>query len=263
MESTQIREVCYEIIVPSGQKNLRLDRFLGEQKIFKNRSQALKSIKQGKVLSNGATLKPSFQLKKGDVLKIYLPENSGKKDLLPYNFPVSCVYEDEDVLVVDKPAGLVIHPAPGHESDTLVNALFYKKRLSPGSGALRPGLVHRLDKDTSGLLILAKNKFSEDHLIQQFKIRTIQRMYWGIAFRAPKKPSGKIESYLTRHPKDRKRFVSQPSIPSTGGKKAITNYRILKQHESGLTWMEYALETGRTHQIRVHSSFFALSSCGR
>lgn len=255
MGNLQIREICYEITVPNGQEPCRLDRFLGEQKIFKTRSQALKIIKQGKVFSKGTSLKPSSLLKKGDVLKVYLPENSGKKKLLPYNFPVFCMYEDEDVLVVDKPAGLVIHPAPGHESDTLVNALFYKKQLSSGSDALRPGLVHRLDKDTSGLLILAKNKISEKHLIQQFKTRTIQRRYWGIVCKTPKELSGKIESYMSRHPKDRKRFTSHSSRPSTGGKKAITNYRTLKQHESGLTWMEYTLETGRTHQIRIHSSF--------
>ena len=254
MEIPQLKEVCYEITVPKEQENLRLDQFLAAQDIFKNRSQALKSIKQKKVLLKGKPLKPSWQLKEGDVLKIYLPENPKKETLSPYNFPIPCVYEDEDVLVVDKPAGLVTHPAPGHESDTLVNALFQKKKLSPGSDIFRPGLVHRLDKDTSGLLVLAKNKPSEENLIQQFKNRTIQRIYWGITLKAPKEHEGKIESYLTRHPKDRKRFISLSEMSTTGGKKAITNFRILKQHDSGLTWIEYSLETGRTHQIRIHSS---------
>lgn len=253
MKNTQAAEMCYEITVPKEQGSFRLDQFLGEQSLFKNRSQALKAIKQKKVLLKEKPLKPSFQLKEGDVLTIYLPTKPFE-ELAPYDFPVPCLYEDEDVLVVNKPAGLVTHPAPGHQSDTLINALFQKKKLSPGSHPLRPGLVHRLDKDTSGLLVMAKNKLSEENLIEQFKTRTIERIYWGIALKPPRQSKGKIESYLTRHPKDRKRFISLPTAPSSGGKKAITNYRILKQHASGLTWMEYSLETGRTHQIRVHST---------
>lgn len=262
MKTLPSKEVCYEITVSKEQKNFRLDQFLGKQDIFKNRSQALKAIKQEKVFLKGKPLKPSWQLKEGDVLKIYLPENPKKEILSPYDFPIPCIYEDKDVLVVDKPAGLVTHPAPGHESDTLVNALFQKKKLSSGSDIFRPGLVHRLDKDTSGLLVLAKNKFSEESLIQQFKTRIIKRLYWGITLKPPKKPIGKIESYLTRHPKDRKRFISLSEIPATGGKKAITNYRILKQHDSGFTWIEYSLETGRTHQIRIHSSYLHCSLVG-
>ena len=255
MKNIKARETYYKIIISKDQEGFRLDQFLGEQNIFKTRSQALKSIKDRKILLKETPLKPSYQLKEGDILTICLSPKPTKEKLSPYDFPVPCIYEDKDILVVDKPAGLVTHPAPGHESDTLVNVLFQRKTLSAGSHPLRPGLVHRLDKDTSGLLVLAKNKPSEENLIQQFKTRTIQRIYWGITLKPPKKPTGKIESYLIRHPKDRKRFISLPTEPATGGKKAITNYRILKQHDSGLSWMEYTLETGRTHQIRVHSSF--------
>ncbi|MCY4512668.1 MAG: RluA family pseudouridine synthase [Bdellovibrionales bacterium] len=255
MKNTQTEEICYKITVPKEQGNFRLDQFLGEQGLFKNRSQALKAIKQNKVLLKEKPLKPSFQLKGGDVLTIYLPAKLPEENLTSYDFPVPCLHEDEDILVVNKPAGLVTHPAPGHKSDTLINALFQKKNLSPGSHPLRPGLVHRLDKDTSGLLVLAKNKFSEENLIGQFKTRTIERIYWGITLKPFHQSKGKIESYLTRHPKNRKRFISLPAASASDGKKAITNYRILKQHDSGLTWMEYSLETGRTHQIRVHSVF--------
>lgn len=255
MGNIKTEEIPYQITTSKEQEGFRLDQFLGEQTIFKTRSQALKSIKNKKVLLKGIPLKPSYQLKEGDVLTISLPAQTKKEALSPYDFPVPCVYEDKDILIVDKPAGLVTHPAPGHESDTLVNALFQRKTLSPGSHILRPGLVHRLDKDTSGLLILAKNISAEKQLIQQFKTRRIQRTYWGITLKSPKESKGKIESYLTRHPKDRKRFISLPTKPSSGGKKALTNYQILKQHNSGLTWMKYVLETGRTHQIRVHSSF--------
>ena len=255
MKTIQSTEICYEITVPKEKENFRLDRFLGELNIFNTRSQALKAIKQNKILLKGKPLKPSFQLTGEDVLTIYLPAKSSKEELTAYDFPILCLYEDEDVLVVEKPAGLVTHPAPGHKSDTLINALFQNKNLSTGSHPLRPGLVHRLDKDTSGLLVLAKNKFSEENLIEQFKTRTIERIYWGITLKPPQQSNGKIESYLTRHPKDRKRFTSLPLASASDGKKAVTNYRILKQHDSGLTWMEDSLETGRTHQIRVHSAF--------
>ena len=268
MQTPQEKELCREITVPIEGEGLRLDQFLGAQNIFKNRSQALKIIQKGKVLLRGKKpLKPSSQLKEGDVLKIHLPPDfsaEGKK-LRPYDFPVPTVYEDEDVLVVEKPAGLVTHPAPGHSGDTLVNALVHqKKQLSSGSDRLRPGLVHRLDKDTGGLLVLAKNKFSEERLIQQFKNRSIKRVYWGVTFRSPARRTGKMESYLTRSLKDRKRFISLPEPPEEGrqAKRAVTNYRVLRQHESCLTWMEYVLETGRTHQIRVQSAFFGFPLVG-
>ena len=262
METLQERELCQKIIVPMEGEGLRLDRFLGMQNIFKNRSQALKIIQQGRVLLKGQKpLKPSSPLKAGDVLKIHLPAefSAEGKALDPYDFPVPVVYEDEDVLVVEKPAGLVTHPAPGHSRDTLVNALVHqKKQLSSGSDRLRPGLVHRLDKDTGGLLVLAKNKFSEERLIQQFKNRSIKRVYWGVTFRPPSRRTGKMESYLTRSLKDRKRFISLSTPPEDGrqAKIAVTNYRVLRQNENRLTWVEYVLETGRTHQIRVQSAFF-------
>ena len=196
MGTFQEKKLCREIVVPTAGEGLRLDQFLGAQNIFKNRSQALKIIRQGKVLlQGGKPLKPSFQLKEGDVLNIRLPADffAEGKELSPYDFPVPEVYEDEDVLVVEKPAGLVTHPAPGHDQDTLVNALVHqKKQLSSGSDRFRPGLVHRLDKDAGGLLVLAKNKFSEERLIQQFKNRSIKRVYWGVAYRPPSRPVGKM-----------------------------------------------------------------------
>ena len=160
--------------------------------------------------------------------------------------------EDEEILVVNKPAGLVVHPSLGHESDTLVNRLIYDKKLSCGTDSFRPGVVHRLDKDVSGLLVFAKSKTAETHLIQQFKQRHVKRIYWAITSKAPLSPEDKVETYLSRHPKKRKLFISSHS-PLQGSKKAITFYKVLKQDSlSGLAWLECRLKTGRTHQIRLH-----------
>ena len=245
-----VKEMCYQVKVQSHQENFRLDQFLGQINLFKNRSQALKNIKREKILLKQKPLKASYRLKAGDILKIYISESS--KEIASYNFPVEIVYEDEDVLVINKEAGLVVHPAPGHESDTLVNVLFHRKKLSSGSDPFRPGVVHRLDKDTSGLLVLAKNDFSEENLVQQFKDRSVKRVYWGLCLKLPEKEEGRIESYFSRHIKDRKKFQSLASFQK-GAKKGITNYKILKKLKKGV-WMEYVLETGRTHQIRLHSA---------
>ena len=229
----------------------RLDHFLTEKEVFLNRSKALQAIQNQQVSLEGKFLKPSYKLKGGELLEIKILQS---KTLLPsFDIDIPIVYEDEDVLVIDKPAGLVVHPAPGHENDTLVNALKDKKKLSPGSSPLRPGIVHRLDKDTSGLLVLAKNQKSETDLIEQFKNKKVTRVYWAISSKIPKKNTGKITSYLVRHPKLRKKFISVSEF-QTGAKKAITNYRVLKVYQQNLAWVEFSLETGRTHQIRVHSS---------
>ena len=249
-----MKESCYEIIVPQTGCDLRLDQFLGDQNLFKNRSQALKAVQAGKVFIKNRAVKPSYKLKPGDRLKILSVQGTEEKGIPSHSFPLNILYEDRDILVVNKPAGLVTHPAPGHRSDTLVNILYHKKKLSPGSGKFRPGIVHRLDKDVSGLLVLTKNELAEKHLIAQFKNRTVQRVYWGLSFRSPKTAEGKLESRLIRHPKDRKKFSSRP-INEAKGRKAVTHYRILKQDEnSGFALLEYILETGRTHQIRIHSA---------
>ena len=242
-----------KILITEEFKAFRLDVFLTKNKIIASRSQALKLISSSAVLLRGKALKPSYRLREGDLLKISLPP-AEKEILRPYDHPLEIVFEDEELLVVNKPAGLVVHPGPGHKDKTLVNILFTKKELSSGSAKLRPGVIHRLDKGVSGLLILAKTKSSEEALIQQFKRHEILRKYWALAFRPPSPYSSQIETWLGRHPVHRKKFSAFKEFKA-GRKKAITFYQLLKQHSSGISWIECRLKTGRTHQIRVHLSF--------
>ena len=241
-----------EILVDKKFEGLRLDQFLAQIPWVKTRSQALKWISKNHVFLNTLNLKASYRLRAGDLLKVVVPpkESEGFRS---YDFPLDIVYEDEEILVVDKPAGLVVHPAPGHKDKTLVNILFHKKKLAPGSSSLRPGIVHRLDKDVSGLLILAKTQSSWVHLIQQFQRRSVQREYWAVCFRAPSSCQGRIETWITRHPVDRKRFISLNQF-QTGSKKAMTFYEVFRQGEEKISWVKCYLKTGRTHQIRVHLS---------
>ena len=238
-----------EIVITKKQSNQRLDSFLGQTDFIKNRSQALHIIKKNFVTLKGKPLKSSYHLREGDKLLIKISKKN--EDKIPfYSFPVEIIYEDSSLIVVNKPAGLVVHPAPGHEGDTLVNVLS-KKNLSSGSSALRPGIVHRLDKDTSGLLVLAKDKKVEEDLINQFKQRSIKRVYEALSFSSPSALKGTIESYIGRHKTHRKKFISSREIRPLF-KKAISHYSVLKTSLSGISLIECILETGRTHQIRVH-----------
>ena len=228
--------------------------FLTQKHFVGSRAKALKLISSQAVLLNGKALKASYRLKEGDLLKIFLCfADSQKEALSPYEHPLDILFEDEELLVVNKPAGLVVHPAPGHKDKTLVNILFSKKKLSSGSQKLRPGVVHRLDKGASGLLILTKTKRSELALIQQFKRHEVQRKYWTLAFQAPSPYSAQIETWISRHPVHRKKFIALKEFKA-GSKKAVTSYQLKKKHFSGISWIECQLKTGRTHQIRVHLS---------
>jgi len=247
-----------KILVSHQFKGLRLDVFLTKIQVIKTRSQALKLISANRVALNNSPLKASYRLNSGDCLTVNLPSEKG---LSPHNFPLNIPFEDEEVLIVNKPAGLVVHPAPGHEKETLVNILFHKKKLSPGSHPLRPGVVHRLDKDVSGLLVLAKTNFSQDHLIKQFKKHQVKREYWAVSLRPPTLLKNTVETWITRHPIHRKKFISLNN-PQPNSKKAITFYQLLRQHESGLCWIRCRLKTGRTHQIRVHLSSLSCPIAG-
>lgn len=241
-----------EVLVTRKFKDLRLDLFLIKNNLAPSRSKALKLISSQNVLLKGKAVKASCRLREGDLLKIYPPAHD-KNILTAYNYPLKIVFEDEELLIVDKPAGLVVHPSPGHEDKTLVNILFKKKKLSSGSDKLRPGIVHRLDKGASGLLILSKSKKSERLLIQQFKKHEIKRKYWALSLHAPSPHSNQIETWWGRHPIQRKKFTVFKDFKS-GRKKAITFYQLIKEHSSGISWIECQLKTGRTHQIRVHLS---------
>ncbi len=246
------KNTIHQITVQSKDKGLRLDQFLGATNFVKNRSQALKLILENRVSLKNQNLKASYKLNEGDTLKVIIPFES-KDKIVAYDIPLEVLYEDKDILVLNKPAGLVVHPAPGHKSDTLVNALFHHKKLLLGVKSSRPGVVHRLDKDTSGLLVLARTIKAEENLIDQFKNRKVKRIYWALSVQAPRSLDGTIKSYLCRHSIFRKKFVSV-KVYKKGCKEAITHYKTIKTHKNGVAWLECQLDTGRTHQIRVHMS---------
>lgn len=255
-EQNQIKK----ILVGKKFKGLRLDQFLAKTQLVKTRSQALKLISDNHVFLNKSNPKASYRLSSGEIIKVILPLKQ-KNILSKYEFPLDILHEDEAILIINKPAGLVVHPAPGQEEKTLVNILFHKKKLSPGSHPLRPGVVHRLDKDTSGLLVFAKNKVSQDRLIRQFKEHHVKREYWAVSLRPPSPFKDTIETWITRHPVHRKKFISLKKF-KPGSKKAITSYELFQQSSSGLSWIKCHLKTGRTHQIRVHLSSISCPLAG-
>ena len=242
-------------VITDEDAGLRLDKILSSHPEIRSRAQAEKLFSKKLIRLNEKILKPSYKATAGDKITISIPEKT-EQTLVPENIPLQIIFEDDHLLVVNKQAGLVVHPAVGHFNGTLVNALLYHtKNLSMGFNENRPGIVHRLDRDTSGLLVVAKNNESHQDLSKQFKDRTIHRIYFAIVFGKPKNLSGTITTYLARHPKDRKRFASvQGTNPDQQGKKAITHYKFLKPLGAGLSLIQCKLETGRTHQIRVHLS---------
>lgn len=239
-----------ELVVSEDIAGLRADVGLAKAGIFNTRSQVKKIFTDKKVIVNGKYIKPSQLLQLGDSVSVEVPLQL-EEWLAPYDIPLNILFEDNDVIVLNKPAGLVVHPAAGHRNDTLINALIaHQKTLSPGSSPFRPGLVHRIDKDTSGLLVLAKNEKTHHSLAKQFLRKTVHRIYWAVVFGRPKEKSGTITSYISRSPNDRKKFMaSQEPV----GKHAITHYKVLQSCDV-MSLVELTLETGRTHQIRVHMS---------
>jgi 23S rRNA pseudouridine1911/1915/1917 synthase len=238
--------------ITEDMNGLRLDKILGGVAEIQSRSQAAKLLQSGWVRRAGKKLKPSYLVLFGDEIDIDIPIEEST-ELQPYDFPVEVVYEDSELIVVNKPAGLVVHPAYGHKQDTLVNALIhYTKDLAMGFGANRPGLVHRIDKDTSGLLVIAKNEAAHRFLANQFQKKTTHRVYYAVVYGDLTESSGTYQSFLRRHPEDRKKMASTPN--SEEGKLAITHYESLKYHTNGLSLVRLKLETGRTHQIRMHLS---------
>lgn len=228
----------------------RIDKALAQVPEIGSRSQALKLLQMGAVRKSGKIIKPSYKASLGDIFDLDIPIIE-TEHLLPYDFPLDIIFEDKDLIVLNKPAGLVVHPAHGHAQDTLVNALLnYTTELSLGYNEKRPGIVHRIDKGTSGLLVIAKNDVSQRVLSKQFQRKTTHRIYYAIAYGTFKEPTGTIQSFLRRHPENRQKVMSSPTEP---GRHSITHYKVLKVHD-GISLLELKLETGRTHQIRVHLS---------
>ena len=226
----------------------RLDAFLARAVEGLTRSSAQRLLEEGCVTVDGKPAKKNHKLNMGQEVSVTVPEPK-EVDIVPTEMPLDIVYEDEDVLVINKPKGLVVHPAAGHQDDTLVNGLLHAMgdQLSGINGELRPGIVHRIDKDTSGLLAVAKNDLAHTVLASQLKDHTMARTYECIVCGSMKEDSGTVDAPIGRHPTDRKKMC----VAARGGRDAVTHWEVIRRYR-GYTHVRCRLETGRTHQIRVH-----------
>ncbi len=245
----------YRFTADPGQSLLRIDKFLACRIENVSRTRVQSAANAGNILVNNNPVKPSYKVKPGDIVQVVLPMPPRDIELIPENIPLNIVYEDDDVIVVNKEAGMVVHPAHGNFTGTLVNALMWHFKDLPlfQTGELRPGLVHRIDKNTSGILVIAKNEFSLNRLSKQFYDKTTDRKYIAIVWGTPDPPEGTISGNVGRNIRDRK--IMQVFPEGNLGKTAVTHYKVIE----GLGYIsivECRLETGRTHQIRVHFSYF-------
>ncbi len=238
---------------------LRLDVFLSKENTDLSRSHVQKLLGEGLIQVNGAAVRASYRVKCGDQVIMRVPPPV-ELVVKAENIPLEIYYDDNDVIVVNKPRGMVVHPAEGNYAGTLVNALMYHCRdLSGINGVIRPGIVHRLDKDTSGLLMVAKNDFAHVDLAQQLSLHSVDRVYLALVHGMVKNDIGVINVPIGRHPKDRKKMAVTPEK----GRQAVTHYKVLERYENdNLTLVELRLETGRTHQIRVHMTWLGYPLLG-
>lgn len=250
------REDDLELNIGPEQAGERIDKYLAEQleslgQTGVSRTQVQEWIKEGAALVNGRAVKANYKLNEADVVTVSIPE-AQEVDILPENIPLQVVYEDSDVIVINKPRGMVVHPAPGHSSGTVVNALMYHcKDLSGINGMLRPGIVHRIDKDTTGLLMAAKNDLAHVSLAEQLKEHSVTRKYIALVHGNVPHDQGTVDAPIGRDAADRKLFT----VTDRNSKKAVTHFVVLERIGGDYSLLELQLETGRTHQIRVHMKY--------
>ncbi len=238
----------YELIYTENSSQ-RIDKYINEQIPDLSRSFIQQLIKNQEVLINGKPCKSNYKGKTNDFIVIEF-EEAKELEIIAEKIPLDIVYEDEDIVIVNKPKDMVVHPAAGHERGTLVNALLYhcKDSLSSINGVVRPGIVHRIDRNTTGILVVCKNDHSHKHLAEQLKEHSITRKYHAICYGTFKEPVGTVNAPIGRHPVDRKKMA----INHKNGREAITHYKVLATLKDNYSYIECTLETGRTHQIRVH-----------
>ncbi|MFZ6031865.1 MAG: RluA family pseudouridine synthase [Melioribacter sp.] len=245
-----VTEKKIRIEIPPGKKKERIDVFLSNAIEHSTRSKVQKLIKAGLVLVNGESVKSNYLVNPGDTIDVTIPIPPRPEETIPEEIPLDIVYEDEYLLIVNKPPGMVTHPAFGNYSGTLVNALLgYTNKLSQLNDNVRPGIVHRLDKNTSGLLLIAKDEWTHAQLAKQFSAHTIEREYWAVCWGLFKEKKGEVIGNIARSTKDRKIFA----VSENQGKYAHTFYEVIDEYEFA-SLVKLRLKTGRTHQIRVHMS---------
>jgi 23S rRNA pseudouridine1911/1915/1917 synthase len=247
------REVVTEINLQVEETSDRIDRYLSQELPDLSRSRIQQLIEQGVVQVNGKVCtSKKTTVQSGDRISLVIPD-AKPLDLQPEAIPLDVLYEDDSLIIINKPAGLVVHPAAGHESGTLVNALLaHCQNLAGIGGVQRPGIVHRLDKDTTGAIAIAKTDFAHQHLQAQLKAKTARRQYLGLVYGSPSVQSGTIDQPIGRHLVDRKKMAVVPV--EKGGRPAVTHWQV-QERLGNYTLMHFQLETGRTHQIRVHSAY--------
>ncbi|WP_081846639.1 RluA family pseudouridine synthase [Butyrivibrio sp. AE3004] len=251
MTDTTLNENKLNFVVQEDMDGERVDKVMSSLSDSMSRSYIQKLIKEKKVIVNGKTVKPSNTVSEGDLIEMEIPK-SIVPDIEPEDIPIDIIYEDKDVLVVNKPKGMVVHPAAGHYSGTLVNALMFYlgDDLSGINGVMRPGIVHRIDRDTTGSVIICKNDLSHRSIADQLKEHSVNRVYHAICHGILKNDEGTITGNIGRSSNDRKKMAV---VSDEQGKHAVTHYKVIKRFEKDkMTYIECRLETGRTHQIRVH-----------